>query len=81
MAEPTIRATREDEASPCGLDTLSTVIVTFADGERITRTTSCEGNALSRVANGVLAAAEPAPEPEPAGDAVADIAQACARLP
>lgn len=81
MAEPTIRATREDEASPCGLDTLSTVTVTFADGETITRTTSCEGNALSRVASGVLAAAEPMPEPEPTGPPLTDLAQACARLP
>jgi hypothetical protein len=81
LAEATMRALREDEASPCGLDTRSTVTVTFADGESLTRETSCTGNALSRVANGVLAAAEGAPAPEPAGDAVTDIAQACARLP
>lgn len=58
MAETTMNVLPETEPSPCGFDTLSTVTVTFDDGSAVTRTTSCTGNALSRVASEVLEASE-----------------------
>jgi len=56
MAEPTMRALPEVEASPCGFETEALVSVAFADGSTITRHISCTGNALARVASEVLEA-------------------------
>jgi hypothetical protein len=58
LAETTMRSLPDSEPSPCGLDTLTTVTVTFSDGSTMTRVSSCSGNALSRVADGVFGAAE-----------------------
>lgn len=58
LAEPTMRALAEVEPSPCGPDTVSAVVVTFADGSSIVRETSCTGNALARVTREVLEASD-----------------------
>ncbi len=58
VAETTMRALPEVEASPCGLSTISTVTVTFNDGSTTRRQTSCLGNALARVTSEILDASE-----------------------
>ena len=85
VAEPSMRALPEAEQSPCGFDTRASVTVTFADGSSITRQTSCTGNALSRVANEVLAASDTS-RARDGGEAdgrgpVGDILEPCGRLP
>jgi hypothetical protein len=84
LAETTMRSLPDTEPSPCGLDTLTMVRVTFNDGSTMTRQSTCTGNALSRVASGVLDAA---PRGTVAEDGTPDgrgpvtgILEACERL-
>lgn len=58
LAEPTIRALSEVDASPCGLSDVSTVTVTFDDGTVQRRETSCSGNALAILTTGIFEASE-----------------------
>ncbi len=84
MAETTMHALPDTEPSPCGLDTLSAVQVTFSDGSTMTRVTSCTGNALSRVANEVFEATDTEVALEgatgQATDPLSGILDACERL-
>lgn len=86
LAETSMRSLPESEPSPCNLDTEASVTVIYSDGTRLTRRTTCEGNALDRVATGILQASEPArldgAAPDPDGAAPLDgIAAACEALP
>ncbi|MEM7720973.1 MAG: hypothetical protein AAF376_01240 [Pseudomonadota bacterium] len=58
VAETTMNVLPEVEPSPCGLAMLTSVVVTFADGSSTLRTTSCDTNALARVAEEVMLAGE-----------------------
>lgn len=84
IAETTMRALPEVEASACGLDRQAYVTVRFADGSEVSRQTSCEGNALDRVATEILSASalDRLDEATPvAASGRADIAAACGALP
>lgn len=54
IAEISMRALPETEATPCGLTERSAVLVRFADGTFTYRETSCTGNALASVAANIL---------------------------
>lgn len=86
LAETTMRALPEVEPSACNLDVQAYVTVVFSDGTRIARTTTCQGNALDRVATEVLAASEldrlGQAEADPGADPGRNgIAVACEALP
>ncbi len=84
LAEPTVRALSEVEASPCGLSDVSTVTVTFDDGTVQRRETSCSGNALAILTTGIFEASEIDRAPlthdsEVMAEVTATASQACER--